>query len=83
MKELEIMRQYFSTGSAAQEKNFIADVFVINDNFQDIIMPASLSIRLLVGSNRFASKNTYTHWESNNKYWFWKNASRSKELHKS
>ena len=50
MTELEIMQQYFSTGSATQEKNFIADVFVINENFEDIIMPASRSIRLLVGS---------------------------------
>lgn len=50
MKELEILQQYFSTGSAAQEKNYITDVFVMNDQFQDIVMPQSRSIRLLVGS---------------------------------
>ena len=50
MNNLEILQKYFSSGTATQEKDFIYDVFVKNDNFSDIITPASRSIRLLVGS---------------------------------
>lgn len=50
MNNLDILQKYFSSGSAAQEKSFISDVFVISDNFQEIILPAENSIRLLVGS---------------------------------
>ncbi len=50
MNELRILQKYFSTGSAAQEKAFLSDVFVINDNFQEIILPEENTIRLLVGS---------------------------------
>ena len=50
MNELGVLQKYFSSGSAAQEKSFLSDVFVINENYQEIILPAENSIRLLVGS---------------------------------
>lgn len=47
---LNILIKYFSSGTAAQERDFISDIFVSVADYQKIITPPSRSIRLLVGS---------------------------------
>ncbi|HJG85788.1 hypothetical protein [Pseudoflavonifractor capillosus] len=47
---MSVLSKYFSTGTAAQERDFISDIFVNIADYQKIITPPSRSIRLLVGS---------------------------------
>lgn len=47
---MSILSKYFSSGTAAQERDFISDIFVSVTDYQKIITPPSRSIRLLVGS---------------------------------
>lgn len=59
---LDILGKYFSTGSAAQEKEFISDVFVKNNDFNTIVTPQSGSMCLLVGSKGSGKSALLEYW---------------------
>lgn len=50
MNNLECLSEFFDTGSAETEKEFLKDVFVTTEDFLSIIKPKNNTLKILVGN---------------------------------